>query len=197
MYVKLSPEVLKHKNKDWLQQKHHVEKLSTREIALSLGVDHKTVIYWMKKFGVQRNDRESMSREKMLRGSNHQNYGKKGALSACFGRKHTAEELGKMKKLSNGENNKMWNGGRCYHSDGYVWINAPEHPFANNNNYVLEHRLVMEKKLGRYLQPEEVVHHINGKKDDNRPENLKLFPSKSEHARHHVKLRMMKEGISI
>lgn len=65
--------------------------------------------------------------------------------------------------------------------NGYIWIKRPEHPFANSNRYVQEHRLVMEKHIGCYLKPEEVVHHINRKRDDNRIENLMLFSSEIEH----------------
>lgn len=66
-----------------------------------------------------------------------------------------------------------WKGGR-YKSHGYIYIYAPDHPDAMKQGYILEHRLVMEEKLGRRLLPSEQPHHINGIKDDNRPENLEL-----------------------
>lgn len=77
------------------------------------------------------------------------------------------------------------NGGRYIDKDGYIFIYMPNHPFARDNIYVLEHRIIMEQKIGRYLTKEEVVHHINEIRTDNRIENLMLFPNNVEHLRHH------------
>ena len=49
------------------------------------------------------------------------------------------------------------------------------------------HRLVMEEHLGRKLKPQEVVHHIDGNKSDNKIDNLMLFPTKSAHSRFHFR----------
>lgn len=56
-------------------------------------------------------------------------------------------------------------------------VRTPDHPRATTGNYVFEHVLVMEEMLGRYLLPGENVHHRNGVRDDNRPENLELWTS--------------------
>jgi len=70
-------------------------------------------------------------------------------------------------------------------SSGYVIILMPSHPFAMRKCYMFEHRLVVEKIIGRYLLPEEIVHH-EGKKDDNRPKMLIAFKHKSFHNSHHA-----------
>ena len=78
--------------------------------------------------------------------------------------------------------NPRWNGGKTIHQAGYILVKAPkDHPFRDKHGYIREHRLVMEKVLGRYLLPQEDIHHFNGIKIDNRIENLKVFSNRSEH----------------
>ena len=54
-----------------------------------------------------------------------------------------------------------------------------------NGKRVYEHRVVMTKKLGRKLLPEEVVHHLDENPENNSPDNLRLFANQSEHMKHH------------
>ena len=94
----------------------------------------------------------------------------------CFGKRRS--------KIYVGENGTSWKGGRRFDKDGYVMIRMPEHPFARSG-YVREHRIVMEKSIGRILEPWEIVHHINKDKSDNSIGNLKLFSNDADHQKHH------------
>jgi hypothetical protein len=87
-----------------------------------------------------------------------------------------------------GENSHMWKGGRTINGLGYVIIYQPNHPYANAG-HVLEHRLVMEKHLGRYLTKEEVVHHMDGDKTNNNLTNLHLFATSGEHTAYHFMIQ--------
>ena len=73
-----------------------------------------------------------------------------------------------------------WKGGR-YTSRGYVYIYKPDHPRADKRKYVPEHILVLEQKMGRFLKRGEIGHHLNGIKNDNRPENLVALPYQKHH----------------
>ena len=77
-----------------------------------------------------------------------------------------------------GERNPAWRGGRTVDAGGYIHIKLvedhPLYPMANAYGYIREHRMVMARHLGRLLQREELVHHKNADKADNRIENLTI-----------------------
>jgi len=95
-----------------------------------------------------------------------------------------------------GPGHPNWKGGRIRNRSGYIEVYCPDHPvvaqrnlkakqnasgYCHPDNYYEEHRLVAEKQLGRVLFPNEVVHHIDGNKENNQPENLEVFQDNSEH----------------
>jgi len=86
-----------------------------------------------------------------------------------------------------GVNHPLYKGG-IYKHHGYVCILKHDHPYCNSYGYVNRSRLVMEKFLDRLLEPNEEVHHINGIKDDDSIENLRVM-IKREHSRLHGKKR--------
>lgn len=87
-----------------------------------------------------------------------------------------------------GSNNPAWKGGRVKLKTGYVVLNMPEHPnrMKGKNPWVYEHRVAVEKSIGRYLESKERVHHINGNRADNRIENLELLSSQRDHVALHA-----------
>ena len=116
--------------------------------------------------------------------------------SAQLGRKHSqatkdicsqkSKEYGaqlevriRRSRRMRGTKNIKWSGGCHIRPSGYVVITT------RYGKRELEHRLVMEQHLGRPLTPEEVVHHRKKVKDDNRLDQLQLFPSNREHTKHH------------
>lgn len=176
------------------------------------GVDRATINRWLKHYGIpskgrkhykevldQRLTDKEWLREQMETKPQKQiaeELGVYGAVVSYWARKHGLDDKNKSEAVKRGLSKKYpdgvrgnqasnWKGGRHVQKTGYVLIHAPEHPHARNGR-VFEHRLVMEKHLGRYLTPDEAVHHINGKRDDNRIENLEI-KEKGKHISDHFK----------
>jgi hypothetical protein len=101
-------------------------------------------------------------------------HNKQPTCSRTCGHKYSVKSMGRCHQI--GEQSKRWKGGRFLHR-GYVFVIDPRVPHVprQRRKYIQEHRLIMEQQLGRALYPGELVHHKNGVKNDNRPENLELW----------------------
>lgn len=108
------------------------------------------------------------------------------------GKRHTPEARAKMGATpTRGERSSQWKGGR-YRSRGYVFVMVDLLPpetqalvrQMTSKTYVPEHRAVAARMEGRPLTPDDVVHHVNGVKADNRPENLMVI-DRADHSTEH------------
>ena len=98
--------------------------------------------------------------------------------------KYTTKYLEKIRKKVKGKKSIV---------NGYIYIKDYEHPNRNDVNQILEHRKVMSNYLNRPLKKEEIVHHINCDKTDNRIKNLYLYSSFTQHLNaHHLLMKLIK-----
>lgn len=149
-------------DKKWLEEQLSVKTM--RQIAADVGSSYSAVQYMTVKHGLRVPKRRTYN----------VTVDKSAISKRAYLKKYPDGRLGE--KAAN------WRGGKRDFK-GYITIYSPDHP-NNNQGYVFEHRLVAEQKLGRLLTKDEVVHHINGDKSDNRPENLEVC-LRSEHVHHH------------
>lgn len=110
---------------------------------------------------------------------------KTGSVKTMFKKGERTSPATEFKKGQfSGNKHPKWKGGRLVNTQGYVLIYNPDHPFADHHGYIRKHRLIIEKKLKRYLKPEEKVHHMDKNKLNNSIENLLLFKNHSEHLKY-------------
>ena len=107
------------------------------------------------------------------------------------GKKLSAQQIEILRKANTGKRKRddyEFGGHEKKRNDGYIKVYVPDHPHATADGYVMKHILVMEREIGRLLNPDEVVHHKNRIRDDNRIENLQLM-TKHDHMSMHMKMR--------
>lgn len=131
------------------------DKLSTVGIAKVLNTSCGVIGFHLKCMGVQLRSRSEAGKLKMQLGR------------------------GKPPPPLSGIHSPHWKGGRFKITSGYIFVKKPDHHRATFHGYVREHILVWEEANGRELPIGWSIHHINGKRDDNRPENLLAMPKRN------------------
>lgn len=173
---------------DSLNQMYWGEHLSGKQIAARLGCTPAAISMKMKELGIPARHATEYPPTEKKRKAWIEN-GKR--LGTMYGSKERGAALGKSRKGTRKRNDYEFGGHEKLRSDGYIKVYVPEHPNATKDGYVMKHILVVEKNIGRHLQPDEVVHHINHVRDDNRIENLRLMTMR-EHCSMHMKERYEK-----
>lgn len=161
----------------------YIEFNSMLKIANKYGVSKRLIMNRMNEFGISRNKKhwvDTVSKIQPL-------------LAKGMETKDIASEVGvslttviKAAKTLKVKLNDKCHKGYIITHNGYKMLKVPSHPYRDSKGYVREHRLVMEAKIGRYLKPDEVVHHINHDKLDNRIENLEITDLPTHTKEHHT-----------
>ena len=158
------------------------------EVAKELGIAVGTVYNYLNKYGIKTREQGEAFEKLRESGWKYPKSAIDKIRKAKKGRKPSEETRRKMSIAD-----KVGGiGHKKKRSDGYIYIYFPDHPKSTKDGFIMEHDLIMECLIGRHLRDNEVVHHKNKIKDDNRKENLQLM-TKSEHATLHLKERWNKQ----
>lgn len=163
-----------------LEQWYTEEGMRLREIGTLLCCSASTVSNLLRRAGIPTRTSAQYPKTEAQREAARQNCIAYHARHPAKGKKETGLTMHERRLRMGHE----FGGAERKGSGGYIWVYAPEHPRANRAHEVPKHTLVMERHLGRYLEDDEVVHHINHIRDDNRIENLELM-NVSDHLRMH------------
>jgi len=188
-----------HKSLKNILAKYYLEdKLPFSIIADHLGISENSISSYLKKFNIPL--RSSLNKGKSIISENEYDrirdlyLNKKYSPNKIGKYYHTSQEvirrflinhkvpLRNLSESRTGELSNQWKGGRRKIAQGYILVHAPFHHRAMKTGYVFEHILIAEQKYGRPLEKMEIVHHLNGIKDDNRPENLVVLNKSDHHA---------------
>jgi hypothetical protein len=159
------------------------------EVAVRFGIPNRTIHSWLVRVGVPRR-----------KGGTPKGYKFSEERNRKIGEKHkgfrmTAEQRKRISEARESQYNGLNGYGHIKpQNNGYMLAYCPKHPNAHKDGYVLMHTVVMEQHLGRYLTKDEVAHHINHNRQDNRIENL-LLMNRKEHMAMHMKERHQKRRI--
>lgn len=194
-------------DKEWLTQKYIDECMPGQDIADELGVSVYSVWRALRKHGIKTrkrtsrypilNDREWLYDQYIVQKKSMKTIAKEVGCSPGVIHSHLNAKGISTRPIREsvaiagnqerrGANHPNWKGGRKELKTGYVYIYSPDHPYATKQGYVFEHRLIAEEKIGHYLTPYEVVHHMDGDRTNNDPDNL-VVKKRHEHVSDHFK----------
>lgn len=173
-------------SKETLIEEYINKEKAMNEIAKKYHIAVGSVYNYIKKYGIP-------TREKMTKRTREKiSKAHKGKVSPMKDKKMSVETRLKISKSHKGKYriNTKYGGHIKQRPDGYISVYCPDNSRANKEGYVMEHILIMQEHINRVLKDDEVVHHKNKIRNDNRIENLQLMTFK-EHARLHMKERQL------
>ena len=159
---------------------------SAEKVGKEFGVSKKLILNHMKELGIKRapsNKAKGIKHARKIERLSSQGFSGVQIARELGTSPETVYQIAKREGIEIIDN---FHKGHITTWSGYRMIRKPEHPFSDSKGYVREHRLVMEDYLGRYLEEDECIHHIDGNKSNNSIENLELMLIEEHVKLHHT-----------